>query len=234
MSKKLPSQSPSNKTDISQFLDNASQLPQRLDSKERSKGRIIFALDATASRQPSWDRACHLQGNMFMATRTIGGLEVKLSYFCGFNEFYTTPWLNNGDALLKFMRKVDCVGGYTQITKVLNQCIKEAKLSKVNALIYIGDAIEEPIDTLCAKAGELGMLGVPLFMFQEGGDPAVKHGFVQMAKLSRGAYFPFDEHSAQEIADILSAIARFASGGTDALKQVKSGAAMQLLQQLKN
>lgn len=54
-------------------------------------GRLIFAIDATASRQPSWDRACQLQGEMFLAVRDVGGLAVSLAYYRGFQEFAATP-----------------------------------------------------------------------------------------------------------------------------------------------
>ena len=43
-------------------------------------GRLLFAMDATASREPSWDQACHLQAEMFGATDGLGGLEVQLVF----------------------------------------------------------------------------------------------------------------------------------------------------------
>ena len=49
-------------------------------------GRVIFALDATASRQPTWDTACMLQAEMFRETATIGGLDVQLVYYRGESE----------------------------------------------------------------------------------------------------------------------------------------------------
>ena len=32
--------------------------------KTAGRGRLIFAMDATASREPTWDRACHIQAEM--------------------------------------------------------------------------------------------------------------------------------------------------------------------------
>ena len=46
-----------------------------------TRGRLLFALDATASRQPTWDSACRLQANMFREAAAIGGLDVQLVYF---------------------------------------------------------------------------------------------------------------------------------------------------------
>lgn len=218
---------------MDQFLRSANTLPQRNDNAPRQSGRLIFALDATASRQASWDRACQIQGQMFTATDQLGGLELQLCYYRGYNEFYKSRWHQSSHSLLKSMTAVQCLGGYTQLGKVLNHCLRENTEQSVQAVIIIGDAVEESIDALCGKAGQLGMLGVPLFMFQEGFDPKVKHCFQQMAYLSKGAYATFDEHSAKELAELLAAVATFATGGYDALQQLQSNAAKLLLQQIK-
>lgn len=219
---------------LEQFNAAASKLPQRHSSQPRQVGRLLFALDATASRQPSWDRACHLQAKMFTATQALGGLQLQLCYYRGINEFHYSPWLSDSQSLLSTMSAVRCLGGYTQLERVLNHARRQHKQQVLQAVVIIGDAIEENIDTLCAKAGSLGMLGLPLFMFQEGFDPQVKSAFQQMATLSNGAYATFDEHSADQLADLLSAVATFASGGKDALLKLRSSAAHQLLQQLKS
>ena len=49
-------------------------------------GRLIFALDATASRQPMWNTACQFQAEMFREVATIGGLSVQLVYYRGLAE----------------------------------------------------------------------------------------------------------------------------------------------------
>ena len=232
-SDKLPNKRSSN-TEISRFLSGANTLPQRHSTATSRRGRVIFALDATASRQPSWDRACQLQGQMFIATDALGGLQLQLCYYCGFHEFHHSPWLTDSRSLLKTMSAVQCLGGYTQLERVLDHSLAEHHHTPVQAVIIIGDAVEEKVDKLCAKAGQLGLLGVPLFMFQEGGDSAARQCFQQMAQLSKGAYAAFDEHSAGELADLLAAVATFASGGHDALQRLQSGAAKQLLQQLKH
>lgn len=224
---------PSSDIDVNRFLNRANTLPQRLDASPGGSKRMIFAMDATASRQPSWDRACQLQGQMFAATDKLGGIQVQLCYYRGFHEFHYSPWYSDTQSLLKTMTAVQCLGGYTQIERVLNHCTEQHKAGPVKAAVLIGDAVEENVDALCAKAGSLGMLGVPLFMFQEGNDPGVRHCFEQMAQLSKGAYATFDEHSASHLAELLAAAATFASAGLDALAQMRSPAARQLLQQLK-
>lgn len=219
-------------TDLDSFIQQANTLPQRQSSAISKTGRLIFALDATASRQASWDRACQLQGNMFLATQAIGGLAVQLCYYRGFHEFHHSDWLQDSRLLLKIMSRVQCLGGYTQLGRTLDHCLSETRHSNVQAVVIIADAIEESSDSLCNKAGQLGMLGTPLFMFQEGSDPSVRKTFKQMAQLSHGAYAHFDDNSAAELADLLKAVATYASGGSGALKALQSSAAKQLLKQM--
>ena len=188
------------------------------------RGRLIFALDATMSRQPMWDTACKLQADMFREAAAIGGLDVQLVYFRGLARM---PRLALGVAtrarLGGLMEQIDCRGGHTQIGKVLAPCApRERSSSKVQALVFVGDAMEEPIDDLCAAAGELGLLGVPAFMFQEGHDPVAEQAFREIARLSRGAYCRFDTGAAHELAELLRAVAAYAAGGMKALADLSA------------
>ena len=182
-----------------------------------SRGRLIFALDATASREASWDRASQLQGEMFEATAALGGLDVQLVFYRGFAECKASRWLAAAADLHRAMRGVSCVGGNTQIARVLTHARKEARASKVNALVFVGDAMEEKVDELCRLAGELGLLGVPVFVFHEGGDEVAGLAFRQIARLSGGAYCAFDAGSARQLRDLLGAVAAYAAGGHAAL-----------------
>ena len=182
------------------------------------KGRLIFAMDATASREPSWDRACQIQGEMFSETAALGGLDIQLCYYRGYGEFEASPWLSSADALLQRMTSVSCRGGYTQIEKVLRQAIEQTKQKKVQALVFVGDCMEEDVDHLCHLAGELGVLGVPAFMFHEGAEPVARRAFQEIARLTRGAYCAFDASSAGQLRDLLSAVAVYAAAGQKALR----------------
>jgi hypothetical protein len=196
------------------------------------RGRLIFAMDATMSRQPSWDLALQLQGDMFRAVKEVGGLDVQLVYFRGFNECQASRWVGDPDALARLMRLVHCEGGHTQIRKVLSHARQETGKRKVNALVYVGDCMEENIDELSQLAGELGLIGVPVFVFQEGHEPRATRAFQEIARLSRGAYCRFDAGSARQLRELLTAVAVYATGGRKALETSKSGAALRLLQQL--
>ena len=165
------------------------------------EGRLVFAMDATMSRQPTWDSALSIQGQMFMETKKAGGLAVQLVYFRGFNECKASRWVSDPEALANMMSKVDCRGGNTQIGRVLTHVKNEAAKGKVNAVIFVGDACEENVDGLCQKAGEIGLLGVPLFMFQEGSDGVAERAFKEIAKLTRGDYFRLDSASPKVLAE---------------------------------
>jgi hypothetical protein len=200
------------------------------------RGRLIFALDATMSRQPLWDTACRLQGDMFRETAAIGGLDVQLVYYRGLAECRASGWVSDATRLGALMEKIDCRGGQTQISKILAHARNEMQKCRVQALVFVGDAMEEPIDHLCAIAGELGLLGMPVFAFQEGHDPEAERAFREIARLTRGAYCRFDISAAHELAELLRAVAAYAAGGMKALADLKarnSRGAVKLLAQLR-
>src|SRR5437868_5546601 len=205
-------------------------------SEPGRRGRLIFALDATMSRQPTWDTACRLQAEMFREAAGIGGLEVQLVYYRGFGECRASKWVGNGEHLANLMSRIDCRGGHTQIEKVLAHARRETERAKVQALVFIGDAMEEALDTLAAAAGELGLRGVPVFLFQEGSDPVAEQGFREIAGLTRGAYCRFDAGAAHQLAELLRAVAVYAAGGLKALADLSTRhgtATLKLLEQLK-
>lgn len=216
---KLPAKSSSR--DIQAFVEKSKQVPAKTGPGAR--GRLIFALDATASRQPTWDQACAIQGDMFRATDSLGGLAVQLCFYRGFGEFSASPWYTSSEDVVQRMTSVFCLGGLTQIGKVLRHTLNEAKKSKVNALVFIGDCVEENPDHLAHQAGQLGILGVPVFLFHEGNDPKTIRVFKQIAHLTRGAACPFDHASAGQLRDLLSAVAVYATGGRRALEQFSEG-----------
>ena len=220
--------------EVEQFLAQVRAMPPVAPSGKR--GRLVLAMDATMSRQHSWDTAQAIQGEMFAETGKIGGLDVQLVYFRGFDECRASKWKSNTQSLARLMSGISCMGGNTQILRVLKHVRGEAAAGKVNACVYIGDAIEENIDQLAHVAGEVGLLGVPVFMFQEGRDVGAEAGFREIARLTRGAYFRFGTDSARVLRELLSAVAVYAAGGYSALADhsaQRGGASRLLLEQLK-
>jgi len=197
------------------------------------RGRLVFAMDATMSRQPTWDMALALQAEMFKVVKAIGGLDVQLMYFRGNSECRASRWVSDPDALAHLMTRVTCAGGFTQIRKVLSHAREEAGKKPINALVYVGDCMEEDVDELCGRAGELALLGVPVFLFQEGSDAKAEKAFREIARLTKGAYCRFDAGSAAQLKDLLSAVAVYAAGGRKALAALGGRVPRLLLEQMK-
>lgn len=197
-----------------------------------ARGRLVFAMDATMSRQPTWDMALALQGEMFEAVKAVGGLDVQLVYFRGAGECRASKWVSDPEALARLMRTVGCEGGYTQIGKVLSHIRQETGRRRITAAVYVGDAMEEDIDDICGRAGELALLGVPVFLFQEGRDGAAERAFREVARLTRGAWCRFDQGASAELRALLQAVAVYAAGGVRALEALShrdGGGARRLL-----
>ncbi len=227
---KSPAAAASSSGEIADFLRQVSQVARPSGT---GQGRLLFALDATMSRQPTWDLACSLQAEMFKALPKDAGLSVQLLYFRGFGECRASKWVIDAQGLAKLMSGVACQGGNTQISKVFAHARREHAKKPIDAVIYVGDAIEENVDSLAAKAGELGLLGCKMFVFQEGRDPGVEAAFREFARLTKGAYARFDANAPAELAALLRAVAAYATGGRAALKLQKSAGATALLEQLR-
>lgn len=209
----------SSSADIKTFL---SQVKALEPLGKGGPGRLIFALDATMSRQPTWDLACSLQADMFREAGSVGQLAMRLVYYRGENECRATGWITDTGRLAAAMRRISCIGGETQIGRVLADARREASATGVSALVFVGDAMEEGLDELSARAGELGILKVPCFMFQEGHDPAAEVAFRKIARLTGGAWCRFDAGSAEQLRELLRAVAAYATGGLAALQQLAS------------
>ncbi len=198
----------------------------------KANGRLVLALDATMSRQPTWDLACQLQAEMFETLAGTQSLEVQLLYFRGLGECKASKWVPNASALARVMAGIDCRGGNTQIGKVFSHARAEHARQKINALVYVGDALEENVDRLAQQAGELGLLGCPVFIFHEGHDPVAGAAFKEFARVSKGAYARFDANAPRELAALLRAVAAYAAGGRASLMLQQTPSAKLLLQQL--
>jgi hypothetical protein len=228
---------PANKAEVEAFADAMRKAPAKVSGKPQAgQGRLVFALDATMSRQPTWDVAQQVQGQMFAAASTCGGLDIQLVYFRGFNECRASAFLRDGAGLAAAMAKISVMGGHTQIGRVLRHIRSEQAVAPIGAFVYIGDCMEEKADDLGRLAGELGLLGVKGFMFHEGGDARAAASFKDIARLTGGAYATFDSGSANRLASLLRAAAAYAAGGFTALSdRARKGdsEARQLLSQMR-
>lgn len=217
---------------IDAFLGDVKKTPIVRAAKRR--GRIIFALDATMSRAPTWRLARQVQSDMFVAAEEIGALEVQVVFFRGQGELRKSGWTRNSGILADRMSRVQCRSGLTQIARVLKHAATQAAQDDVDALVYIGDAVEENPDMLGDLAAKLGLRNVKLFAFQEGRDPQVETVLRDLARHTNGAYARFDTSSPKTLKALLRAVGTYAAGGVTALKTLasKDGAAADLLRQI--
>ena len=206
----------SSSNDVAAFLDAAKRTP----TLAQAKGRLIFAVDATMSRQPTWDLASEIQSDMFEVAQSIGGLAVQLVYFRGRGEFEASAWTTTPSALAARMRDVRTRSGFTQLRHVLQHAAQEACRTKVGTLVYVGDCFEENPDIAAKEAAALALLGVPAFMFQEGDDPNAAAMFREVARLTKGVYSRFDAGAARQLRELLRAAAVYATGGGAALNRL--------------
>ena len=220
----------STSTEIADFLAEARRVPV----PGVARGRLIFALDATMSRQPTWDMALGLQGRMFEAAAEIGGLDVQLVFFRGQGECRSSRFVSQGQGLADLMRGISVRGGITQWRRTLAHARDEARAARVGALVCVGDAMEEDGEELNGLAGELALAGVKAFMFQEGDDRRAQRAFQDIARLTGGAYGDFDAGAAARLATLLRAAAAYAAGGREALAALagREAAARPLLEQM--
>jgi hypothetical protein len=204
--------------------DSKAMLEQYLSTHKQvssGNGRLLFALDATASRQECWNTACRLQADMFRQAGS--GLSVSLAYFRGEAEFRATNWVSSGEALVRPMLKLEVETGFTQIGRVLDYALRTHAEKPISAVTYVGDAFEENIDELSGLASELGAQTLPVFMFLEGkpgDDPDAERAFKLIAAKSGGAFFWFGIDSPQDVAqfaDALNAVAKLAVGDASAV-----------------
>ena len=216
-------------SEVNQFLQQVKNHPLQ----PASANRLIFALDATASREFTWDLASSLHAELFNAAKSAD-LAVQLVHFGGYNQFHASSWHSKPEQLLTAMQQVRCLGGMTQIRRVLNHVLQEAVSDQtVKAAVYIGDMCEEPMAEIVNTAGQLGIRQVPLFVFQEGSDRYATEVFRSIAERSGGAHMPFQAGSAAQLADLLKAAVVYATEGLDAVKRLATPMATKLLTQIK-
>ena len=173
---------------------------------------------------------------MFVAADALGGLDVRLAFYRGFEEFKVSKWTSDGRELARLMSVVRCAAGRTQIARLLRYAGEQRRESRLDTVVFVGDCCEEDVDAIGHEAGQLGLLGLPVFVFQEGQDRTASRLFPQIAKLTRGAYCRFDRSSPDQLRRLRGAVAAYAAGGRSALMKYgkdQGGVAALLTNQMK-
>jgi hypothetical protein len=174
----------------------------------RHAPHMIFAMDATGSREPAWEMASKLHREMGTA---LGGLTLQLVFFGG-TQCKASKWVVGGQRLAELMAKVRCVTGCTQIARVLQHVLTESREHTIRALVYVGDCCEEDGEELFALAEQLKRRKIPIFVFHEGTDSVAEPIFRRLAQITDGIYASFDTGSAEQLRKLLEGAADYAAG----------------------
>jgi len=198
---------------------NKSVLHRPSGSPALPRGRLVFSIDATASRQRAWHIARDLQAHMFIEAGSVGMLNLQLVYFQG-TVCRASRWASRGEELARWMSTIECEGGLTQIERILRHVLREHQNAPVQAVTFSGDAMEEDLGVLGALADELGTAGVPLHMYQEGNDAVVRNAFRLLAlKTGRtcSAFNPTVPQTIERLSAQLNEVARVAVASVAAI-----------------
>ena len=187
------------------------------------RGRLMFALDATASREPTWAIARDLQAKMFREAAPIGRLDCPAGLLSGRRVPSVEMGVKRGAT--RATDEPDRLSGRLYADwQGPRACTSRDRESRQSRHWYSSATPwKRTSSTLAAMAGKLGTQGVPIFLFQEGRDAAVRSAFRLLALKSGGAYFEFNpdaSRAVEQLSEQLNAVARLAVGDAEALERI--------------
>jgi len=196
---------------------------ERVIAEKRERGRVVFALDLTASRERTLEQARIATAAMFDAIKAVGEVALRFVYFRGTNECKASSWNSDPGALCESMLRLTCESGRTQIGRVLRMVLGEKQ--RISAVVFVGDQCEEDSAGLEALAKALGEKSIPIFVFHECADDndrslAAKPVFMLLAQASGGAYLELKADSGAALRETLSTVAAFTAGGAEGLTRI--------------
>ena len=194
-----------------------------LEKARAARARLIFALDATASRQPALrtDAACQLQSEMFAEAGKLGRAEIQLVYYRGPNECSHSAWTLDANELARAISRITCEGGHTKIRESPCPCAGRARPRECRGGdLHWRRARRGSIDALRRRRQRTS----PILVFISRGRRSTRGQGLQKARWTdrRRAYEHFDPGAARKLAELLRAVAAFATGGLTALADLRS------------
>jgi hypothetical protein len=187
------------------------------DTGAPSRPRLVFAVDATASREPAWTAARQVTDALVKALP--GELDVALAVHGGSRVHTFTAFTNDARTLRDLAAGVECHAGLTRLLPILAASLKR---QAVRVVIYIGDVFEESLPQGRQLADQMGALGIKLIVLHDTADRGARRDaevFWDLAKRTGGCVLPFDASASGRLRDILSAVAVYAVGGEKLLRE---------------
>ncbi len=190
---------------------------------EVRRGRLVFILDLTSSRNRGLHQARVATAAMFDAIKRLGSIAVKLIYYRG-HECKASGWESDPEVVSRAMGRLSCEAGVTQIARAL-RCVLEQEKESISGVVFIGDHCEDNPEELAHLAAALGEKRIPVFVFHECQDNngAALHAklvFKLMAEFSNGIYSEFEPASDLALRELLSSVAAFSTAGIEGIQQI--------------
>ncbi len=179
--------------------------------------RLVFAVDATASREPAWAAARQVTDALVKALP--GELDVALAVHGGSRVHTFTAFTDDAKTLRDRAAGVVCQAGMTRLLPILAAALKRPG---VRVVIYIGDVFEESVAHGRQLADAMGAQATRLIVLHDTADPAARRDaevFWDLAKRTGGCVLPFDASAPAGLRDLLSAVAAYAVGGEKLLRE---------------
>lgn len=208
------------------------RVAEAVDPEPPGRPRLIFAVDATASREPAWRAARGVTDSLVKALP--GALDVALAVHGGGRVHTFTPYTTAANTLRDRAAGVMCKAGFTRLLPIMASAVKDPG---VKVVIYIGDVFEESLARGRRLADSMGARGTRLIVLHDTADPAARgHAeiFWDLAKRTGGCVLPFEAGASRKLHDLVSAVAVYAVGGERLLQERRHAlpGAVALLEQL--
>jgi hypothetical protein len=189
----------------------------QVETTTPARPRLIFAVDATASREPAWAAARQVTDALVKALP--GELDVALAVHGGSRVHTFTEFTSQPATLRDRAAGVACQAGVTRLLPILSVSLQQ---KAVRVVIYIGDVFEENMARGRQLADAMGHQGTRLIVLHDTADPTARRDaelFWDLAKRTGGCVLPFDASSTARLRDLLSAVAVYAVGGEKLLRE---------------
>ena len=187
------------------------------DAGSANRPRLVFAVDATASREPAWTAARQVTDALVKALP--GELDVALAVHGGSRVHTFTAFTANPATLRDRAAGIACEAGTTRLLPILAASLRQ---QAVRVVIYVGDVFEESVVEARRLADLMGHQGTKLIVLHDTADPSARRDvevFWDFAKRTGGCVLPFDASAPGRLRDLLSAVAVYAVGGEKLLRQ---------------
>ena len=177
--------------------------------------RMVFGIDATASREHAWDTARTVTDSLFSAAP--GGIEVALAAHGGNRLSLFTGFHTDVAPLRRAAAAITCEKGMTRLLDMAEATLQHPG---VRALVYVGDCFEEDPLRAMVLADRMRLRGIRLVVLHDLSSAAREdaHFFAVMAARTGGLVLPFDAASLDALRDVLASLAAYVAGGTALLR----------------